>query len=43
MNIKIELPNNDNISENIQALIPVLSNMEACSDRNIFLDLSDIC
>ncbi|MAH49476.1 hypothetical protein CMI37_26875 [Candidatus Pacearchaeota archaeon] len=41
MHLKIELPNNDDILENIQALIPALSKMEECSNGKILLDLSD--
>lgn len=42
MNIKIDLPNNDDVLENLRVLVPILNEMEACSDGKILLDLSDI-
>jgi len=42
MDIKIDLPNNDDILENLQVLVPILNEMGTCSDGKILLDLSDV-
>jgi len=42
MNLEVNLPNNDNISDNILELIPILKEMEECSDGEILLDLSGV-
>jgi len=43
MHIKIDLPNNDDIQENVHALIPILNEMNSSSDKEIILDFSDVC
>jgi len=42
MDIKINLPNNDDIKENIYALINILNEMDSCKDNKIILDFSEI-
>ena len=42
MNIKINLPNNDDVKENIYALIKILDEMNSCKDNKIILDFSKV-
>jgi len=42
MNIKIKLPNNSNIKENIISLIRILNDMDSCKDNKIILDFSEV-
>lgn len=42
MQIKIKLPNNDDVKENILSLIKVLNEIDSCKENEITLDFSEV-